>query len=171
MTSKNNIKESLENSTPNKSSMTNSNMTFREEVETIIKALGDVFRPLYSATFPADCYNVYHYVPFKNYDKPLDFVNNQIDKISKFLISDVENYPCYSEAFDVKSYFKFIKRAATIANVDVQLEREFDPKVKENVLASIMATTFLDELDKIFIAQIYNIAYNTDDAINELHLF
>lgn len=141
----------------------------RVVAEAVLKKLRRALILLYSATYSDDgCkYDDSDYYPFKNYRKPLDFVNNQIDNITQFLISNAKYYLGYCKIVNFDSYVKLVKDARDNAKRKTQLGFEDCPDTPEYVLADAMTCTFFYNLDKIFIFRVRNIIYHIDEITYE----
>lgn len=135
----------------------------KQMVKYALENLRNVLTPLYSATYDDDCY-----VSFVNYPRLYDFVNAQIDKITRFLLLNYGFYVKACEVTDGKEYFERVKNLSSAGCCNAILELEFssDEVPSENTLAQIIAESFFDELDKLFKISIDNIIYDLDEFLD-----
>ena len=122
--------------------------------------LSEVLRPLYLTTIEHDNETL------KATTKPLDFVEAQMLKITKFLMVNADYYLGLTRLDNLDDYFEQVDQIISVAHCNIQVGLAFDEDyiASDSDEALAIATTFFDELDKIFIIKTNRIVCDIDEV-------
>lgn len=135
------------------------NLSMEDYIKKSLTRLSKVLKPLYLTIIESDDDTL------ETTARPLDFVETQMLKITKFLMINADYYLGLTELDDLDDYFEQIGQIIDVAHCDVQVGLVFDEDyvVTDYDAALAMATTFFEELDKLFIVKTYYIACHIDE--------
>lgn len=142
------------------------NLSAKDYIRKTVTKLSEVLKPLYSTMLEGD-------EALETSVKPLDFVEAQMLKITKFLTINADYYLNLTNLDDYEEYFEQIRQTIDVAHCDIQVGLAFDEDyVTDEVdMALTMTAAFFDELDKLFIPKTHYIVCHTDELIDNISVY
>lgn len=142
------------------------NLSAKDYIRKIVTRLSEVLKPLYSTMLEGD-------ETLETSVRPLDFVEAQLLKITKFLTINANYYLDLTNLDDYEEYFERIRQAIGVAHCDIQVGLAFDEDyvVDEVDMALTMTAAFFDELDKLFTPKTHYIVCHTDELIDNINIY
>lgn len=142
------------------------NLSAKDYIRKTVTKLSGVLKPLYSTMFEGD-------ETLEASVRPLDFVEAQMLKITKFLTINADYYLNLTNLDDYEEYFEQIRQTIDVAHCDIQVGLAFDEDyVTDEVdMALTMVAAFFDELDKLFIPKTHYIVCHTDELVDNISVY